>query len=333
MTVTSCAISDASFKHSHSITPMTIYTWPESSAEQPTITLDTMLNSAASAFEQAGIYYGHGTDNPWDEAVYLALHVLKMPVNVDNSVLSLELSPQQSQQMIELFERRINERIPAAYLTGTAYFAGLAFSVNSDVLVPRSPLGELIAQQFSPWLLDEPKTILDLCTGSGCIGIATAKVFEQAIVDLSDISRAALVVAEHNVLAHGVQDRVRCIEGDLFSGVEDKQYDLILCNPPYVDQNDLASMPVEYHAEPEIALGSGDDGLDFCRRFLQEAPQYLSGRGCVIVEVGNSGEALERAFPSVPFTWIEFEHGGHGVFVMTAKELFEHAEAFDQNPE
>ncbi len=307
----------------------TRYQWPEKSSASETITLEDMLNAGAEAFDDSDIYFGHGTDNPWDEAVYLALHVLKLPMSVDDSVLSLKLDDVQVAEMINLFERRIEERIPAAYLTGKAFFAGLEFSVNADVLVPRSPLGELIQQQFSPWLVDDPKTILDLCTGSGCIGIAAAMAFPESLVDLSDISRAALVVAEHNILAHGLLDRVRCIEGDMFSGVEGKEYDLILCNPPYVDEGDLASMPAEYHAEPEIALGSGDDGLDFCRRFLREVPSYLSSKGCIIVEVGNSGEALEKAYPTVPFTWIEFENGGHGVFVMTARELFEHGEAFD----
>ncbi|MGI1677320.1 MAG: 50S ribosomal protein L3 N(5)-glutamine methyltransferase [Cellvibrionaceae bacterium] len=307
----------------------TRYDWPKKTAENKNIHLEDMLNAGADAFEAADIYFGHGTDNPWDEAVYLALHVLKLPMSVDQSALSLMLDDLQVEEMISLFERRIDERIPAPYLTGKAYFAGLEFSVNTDVLVPRSPLGELIQQQFSPWLLGSPKTILDLCTGSGCIGIAAAKAFPESNVDLSDISRAALVVAEHNILAHDLLDRVHCVEGDMFSGVKGKEYDLILCNPPYVDLEDLANMPAEFHAEPEIALGSGDDGLDFCRRFLREAPSYLSSTGCIIVEVGNSGEALEKAFPTVPFTWIEFENGGHGVFVMTARELFEYGEAFE----
>ncbi|MGH1472340.1 MAG: 50S ribosomal protein L3 N(5)-glutamine methyltransferase [Cellvibrionaceae bacterium] len=309
---------------------MTIrYQWPAKTAENHIITLEEMLNAGADAFDVSGIYFGHGTDNPWDEAVYLALHLLKLPMSVDQSVLSLPLDDLQVTEMIRLFERRINERIPASYLTGKAFFAGLEFSVNADVLVPRSPLGELIQQQFSPWLINHPRSILDLCTGSGCIGIAAAKAFPESSVDLSDISRAALIVAEHNILAHDLLDRVSCVEGDMFSGVEGKEYDLILCNPPYVDLEDLANMPEEYHAEPEIALGSGDDGLDFCRRFLREVPDYLSASGCIVVEVGNSGEALEKAFPTVPFTWIEFEYGGHGVFVMTARELFEHGEAFD----
>ncbi|GAB1262134.1 50S ribosomal protein L3 N(5)-glutamine methyltransferase [Aurantivibrio plasticivorans] len=284
-------------------------------------TLGELLNAAVEHFDAAELYYGHGTDNAWDEAVYLALWYLKLPWDVDEGVLNNALTDEQVSGLIAIFQRRINERIPAAYITGKAYFAGLPFTVNSDVLVPRSPIAELIAQYFAPWLLDEPQRILDLCTGSGCIGICCALAFPDAEVDLSDISRAALGVAEHNMYAHGVQDRVRVVEGDLFSGVEGEVYDLIVANPPYVDASDLASMPAEYHAEPELGLASGFDGLDFTRRLLTEAPNHLSENGLLVVEVGNSWEALENAYPHIPFTWVEFENGGHGVFVLSAAEL------------
>lgn len=299
--------------------------WPKSPCS-----LLELLNRAADNFTAAGIYFGHGTDNAWDEAVTLALHGLGLSWNSgqwENSenILERRLSEQEVQKVVALCERRINERLPAAYLTGRAVFAGLQFRVSPDVLIPRSPLAELIDNEYLPWLPEEPAKVLDLCTGCGCIGIATAMVFPAARVDLSDISPAAIAVAEQNILAFNLQQRVRALSGDMFSAVAGERYDLIVCNPPYVDAQDLADMPVEYHAEPDIALASGDDGLDFCRRLLREARDSLSDKGCLIVEVGNSWEALERAYPRVPFMWLEFARGGHGVFVLTARELEQYA--------
>lgn len=292
-----------------------------------------VLEQGADNFEKAGVYFGHGTDNAWDEAVTLALHALKLswddPALEDPAgILERQLTGKQVRVVVDLFRRRISERLPAAYLTGKAIFAGLEFRVTTDVLIPRSPIAELIENGYSPWLPRAPETVLDLCTGSGCIGIATALAFPEARVDLSDISRAALAVAEHNLLAFNLRDRVRALEGDLFSAVAGRRYDLIVCNPPYVDARDLAAMPAEYQAEPEIALGSGDDGLDFCRRLLREAPDYLTDEGCLIVEVGNSWEALEKAYPRVPFLWLDFARGGHGVFVLTAEDLERYGEEF-----
>ncbi|MGQ9427050.1 50S ribosomal protein L3 N(5)-glutamine methyltransferase [Gilvimarinus sp. F26214L] len=301
----------------------TTYTWPSAPC-----TVQEALGCAEYNFQQANLYFGHGTDNAWDEAVALALHGLGLSWMDESwdreAILQRPLDQAELSRLVELFERRIDERIPAAYITGSAVFAGLEFRVTEDVLVPRSPVAELIENHYAPWVQEAPDKVLDLCTGSGCIGIATALAFPEALVDLSDISRAAHTVAEHNLLAYGLQDRVRAVEGDLFSAVEGEQYDLIVCNPPYVDAEDLAAMPAEYQAEPEIALGSGPDGLDFCRRLLREAPDFLSERGCLIVEVGNSWEALEAAYPRVPFTWLEFARGGHGVFVLTAEELQRH---------
>lgn len=290
--------------------------WPTSPCS-----LQDLLNRAVDNFTAAGLYFGHGTDNAWDEAVALALYGLDLPWNSSASVLERRLSAEEVQFLTSLFERRIGERLPAAYLTGKAVFAGLEFRVTPEVLIPRSPFAELIDNAYAPWLRDEPGKILDLCTGSGCIGIATAMVFPEATVDLSDISAGAVEVAEQNVAAFDLQGRVRSLTGDMFSAVAGERYDLIVCNPPYVDAQDLASMPAEYHAEPGLALGSGNDGLDFCRRLLREAREYLSQNGCLIVEVGNSWEALEQAYPRVPFMWLEFAQGGHGVFVLTAEEL------------
>ena len=225
--------------------------------------------------------------------------------------------------VIALLRRRMDERIPAAYLTGTAWFAGLPFKVDERVLVPRSPIAELIEDQFAPWLLREPEYILDLCAGSGCIGIACAYVFPEAAVDLSDISLDALAVAQRNIDIHEVGHRVRTIESDLFNELAELRYDLIVSNPPYVDAEDLAEMPAEYRAEPALGLASGVDGLDFTRRLLREALDHLTEEGVLIVEVGNSCVALEEAFPELPFTWLEFRRGGHGVFLLTAAQLHE----------
>jgi ribosomal protein L3 glutamine methyltransferase len=291
-------------------------------------TLQHLLEQAADNFAAADLYFGHGTDNPWDEAVALALHALELGWDADASILEWMLSEEEVRRIVSLCERRISERFPAAYITGKALFAGLEFRVTPDVLIPRSPIAELIENAYEPWLTEEPHSILDLCAGSGCIGIASAAALPATRVDLSDISPAAVAVAEQNIREHGLEGRVRAITGDLFSGVGDRRYDLIVCNPPYVDAEDLASMPAEYHAEPAIALGSGMDGLDFCRRLLQQAGEHLTEQGCLIVELGNSWEALERAFPRVPFMWLEFERGGHGVFVMTAEELARYAGEF-----
>ncbi|MCW8196425.1 50S ribosomal protein L3 N(5)-glutamine methyltransferase [Proteobacteria bacterium 005FR1] len=284
-------------------------------------TLQALLEQATDNFAAADLYFGHGTDNAWDEAVALALHGLGLGWDADVSILEWVLSEEQVRTIVSLCERRIDERIPAPYLTGKAFFAGLEFRVTPDVLIPRSPIAELIETAYSPWLPKEPETILDLCAGSGCIGIASAAVMPDARVDLSDISPEAVQVAEDNIRLHGLGDQVQAFTGDMFAALGDRRYDLIVCNPPYVDAEDLASMPAEYQAEPSIALGSGTDGLDFCRRLLREAGEHLTEQGCLIVELGNSWEALERAFPRVPFVWLEFERGGHGVFVMTAGEL------------
>ncbi len=211
--------------------------------------------------------------------------------------------------------------MPAAYLTGRARFCGLDFNVDERVLVPRSPIAELIEAGFAPWLTDAPEYVLDLCTGSGCIGIACAYQFPDAEVTLSDISADALAVAESNIKEHDLAPRVACAKGDLFASVAGRCFDLIVSNPPYVDADDLAAMPPEFHAEPEIGLGSGADGLDFTRRLLAEAPDHLNDGGVLVVEVGNSALALEQAYPQLDFQWLEFERGGHGVFVITREAL------------
>ncbi|MGB1983928.1 MAG: 50S ribosomal protein L3 N(5)-glutamine methyltransferase [Porticoccaceae bacterium] len=297
-----------------------------------TKTIGEMLEYGQTLFEESDIYFGHGTDNAWDEVVYLLSYVLDLPPDADRSLLDNKIPLDQQNQIEALFQRRINERIPAPYITQQAWFCSLPFYVDERVIVPRSPIAELIYNQFQPWCTHEPKRVLDLCTGSGCIGIACAYAFEKAQIWLSDISEEALEVTEVNIQNHKLSHRVTAIKSDLFSGFDQStknSFDLIVSNPPYVDANDLAQMPDEYSHEPELALASGDDGLDFTRRLLKQAAEYLTKRGVLVVEVGNSSAALDRAFPEVPFTWLEFSEGDSGVFVLTYDQLQTYATSFN----
>ena len=284
-------------------------------------TIGDLLQWVEYQFDKAELFFGHGTDNPWDEAVQLVLYALQLPLYSGNEVLTQQVTHTQTEAVKALVARRIDEKIPLAYLTNCGWFAGLPFYVDERVLVPRSPLAELVEQQFSPWLLESPKHILDLCTGSGCIGIACAYAFPEAQVVLSDISGDALAVANINIGDHGCSARVSTLQSDLFERLTNHKFDLIVSNPPYVDAKDLASMPDEFRHEPAIGLGSGTDGLDFTRRLLSEAGRYLNDGGTLIAEVGNSWQALDKLFPELPFTWLEFERGGHGVFYLTKEEL------------
>lgn len=282
-------------------------------------TVRDYIRYGASLFQRQQLYFGHGTDNAWDESVALVLYGLDLPPQSDKEVLDARLCEDEKLRIAELFERRC-QRIPLPYITGEAWFAGLQFDVDERVLIPRSPIGELIQNQFVPWIIEPPGTILDLCTGSGCIGIASALTFGDARVLLSDISLDALRVAEKNVVKHQVSGRVTVLESDLFERISER-FDIIIANPPYVDAEDLASMPEEFYVEPALALASGADGLDFIRRLLREAHDFLTEHGCLCVEVGNSRRHLEAAFPEVPFNWIDLEHGGHGVFILYRNQL------------
>ncbi|UZD67521.1 50S ribosomal protein L3 N(5)-glutamine methyltransferase [Marinobacter sp. AN1] len=285
------------------------------------ITVRDYLRYAASRFSEAGLYYGHGTDNLWDEAVLLVMRSLHLPLENNNLFLEARLTRDERQLILERIERRINERRPVAYLIGEAWFMGLPFHVDERVLVPRSPISELLEARLQPWLADHPvERILDLCTGSGCIGIAAATVFPEAEVELSDISEDALAVAESNIELHELADRVLTVRSDVFDQVTGR-YDVIVSNPPYVDAEDMADMPAEYHHEPRLGLEAGDDGLSIAHRILADAAEHLNPGGLLVVEVGNSWHALDAAYPQLPFTWLDFENGGDGVFLLTREQL------------
>lgn len=289
-------------------------------------TLQDMVRWTVSRFNAANIFYGHGTDNAWDEAVQLILPTLYLPIDVPPHVLNSRLTTSERMRIVERVVKRINERTPTAYLTNKAWFCGLEFFVDERVLVPRSPIGELIQAEFQPWLIEEPTRIMDLCTGSGCIAIACANAFPDAEVDAIDISTDALQVAELNVQDHGLEQQVFPIRSDLFRDLPKEKYNVIVSNPPYVDAEDMNSLPEEFTHEPELGLAAGTDGLKLVRRILANAPDYLTEKGFLICEVGNSMVHMMEQYPHIPFTWLEFENGGHGVFLLTRDQMLEHAD-------
>ncbi|HDZ9483667.1 TPA: 50S ribosomal protein L3 N(5)-glutamine methyltransferase [Vibrio cholerae] len=291
-------------------------------------TLQDMIRWTVSRFNAANLFYGQGTDNAWDEAVQLILPTLYLPIDVPPHVLSSRLTSSERLRVVERVIKRINDRTPVAYLTSKAWFCGLEFFVDSRVLVPRSPIGELIQNRFEPWLTEEPTRIMDLCTGSGCIAIACANAFLEAEVDAIDISVDALNVAEQNIQDHGLEQQVFPIRSDLFRDLPQEQYDLIVTNPPYVDQEDMDSLPSEFRHEPELGLAAGSDGLKLARRILANAPLYLKENGILVCEVGNSMVHMMEQYPHIPFTWLEFENGGHGVFLLTREQLIDCAADF-----
>lgn len=287
-------------------------------------TIQDFIRWGASRFNSEGLFFGHGTDNALDEATTLVLFALHLPPDLPAIYRDCRLTRSERETIAELLEQRICERKPAAYLTNRAWFAGLEFYVNEDVLVPRSPLAELVEAGFDPWLDPESiRRVLDLCAGSGCIGIAAAVYLPDADVDLADISPAALEVAVKNRALHGLDERVQVLQSDLFGGLGDRTYDVIISNPPYVGAEELAGLPEEYQREPQIGLAGGESGLDFALRILCDAPRYLHEGGILIVEVGNSAAELERRFPDIPFLWLDFERGGEGVFLMNREQLIE----------
>lgn len=287
-------------------------------------TLADFVRWGASQFNEAKLHFGHGTDNAIDEAITLVLHTLHLSA-IPETLWHARLTSQEKQQIDELFLRRIGERMPCAYLTNEAWFMNLPFYVDDRVLIPRSPIAELIEQQFRPWVDPEQvMQVLDLCTGSGCIGIAVAMALPNAIVDATDVSLDALAVAERNVERHELTEQVQLIQSDMFSNLMGKRYDIIVSNPPYVDAQELAALPPEYAHEPRLGLAAGEDGLIFVKQILRHAVHHLTHHGILIVEVGASAEALIAEYPEMPFTWLEFKRGGDGVFLLTAEQLMTH---------
>jgi ribosomal protein L3 glutamine methyltransferase len=285
-------------------------------------TVANLIRYGASEFDRASLAFGHGTDNAVDEAAALLFHVLQLDHGAAAAAYEHTPNAADVERVLATFAERIRRRIPAAYLMGHMWFAGLEFAVDPRVIVPRSPFAELIQSGFEPWVDSSGvANILDIGTGSGCIAVACALQFQAAAVDAIDISADALDVARRNVARHAVQDRVRLLEGDVFGPLRDERYDVIVSNPPYVSVAEMTALPQEYGYEPDLALRAGADGLDVVRRILAGAERHLTDQGALFVEVGDSDANLRRAYPTVPFTWLEFEHGGGGVFMITRAEL------------
>ena len=295
------------------------------------VTPRVLIHWGAGLFEQAGLAFGHGTDNALDESAALVLHELQIGYDQPDAVLDVELQDEDRQRVITLLERRIASRKPAAYLVNEARFAGLSFYVDERVLVPRSPIAELVEAGFAPWTDPQRvRKVLDLCCGSGCIGIACAHAFPDARVDMADLSADALDVARENIRRHRLEGRVRAVESNLFAGLTAARYDIIVSNPPYVPRREVRELPAEYQHEPALGLVAGSDGLDVVSSILNEAAAYLQDDGILVVEVGDSQQRLVEQYPGVPFLWLEFEYGGEGVFMLESARLREHAQTFRQ---
>ena len=286
-------------------------------------TVRDCLRFAVSRFNQADLFFGHGSDNAYDEAVYLILHTLHLPLEQLEPFLDARLTTAEVQSVLSILQRRVTERLPAAYLTQEAWLGEHRFYVDARVIVPRAFIAELLRDQLAPWITDADTvaSVLDLCTGSGCLAILAALAFEAAKVDAVDLSPDALAVAAINVATYDLDDQIELVYSDLFEGVHGRSYDLILSNPPYVDAESVTDLPKEYLHEPVLALGSGEDGLDATRRILAQARQHLNPHGVLIVEIGHNREVIEAAYPQLPFTWLETSAGDQHVFLLRREEL------------
>jgi len=287
------------------------------------VTVLALIEAIADRFAESGLVFGHGTDNPWDEAVALVLGVTDLAD--DQANLAIEVEPAAVADIQRLADRRIDERIPLAYLLGRCQFVGQTFLIEPGVVIPRSPIGALLAQQLAPWITRPPRRVLDLCCGSGCIGIIAALVFPDAEVTLVELDPDAAALAERNLRLHGLEDRVRVVRSNLFDALPavaaDQRFDLILSNPPYVDAVDMASLPPEYRHEPALGLAGGEGGIELVDRMLAALDAWLAPGGLFVCEVGASSPALLRAHPRLPFLWPELPEGGEGVFLLFADDL------------
>lgn len=287
------------------------------------ITIRDWLRFAVSRFNESGLFFGHGSDNAFDEAAYLILHTLHLPLDRLEPFLDASLTHIEAEQLKTVIERRVKERVPAAYLTHEAWLGDFRFYVDERVIVPRSFIAELLGEQLAPWV-DDPEAIhtaVDICTGSGCLAILMAHAFPHAEIDAVDISRDALAVAKKNVEDYGLQEQVHLIQSDLMKKLKGRKYDLIVTNPPYVNALSMAELPEEYRREPELALASGKDGLEHIRRILADAPDHLNPGGLLIAEIGHNRDALEETFPQLPFVWLETSGGDEYVFMLRREDL------------
>jgi ribosomal protein L3 glutamine methyltransferase len=286
-------------------------------------TLRDLLRFAVSRFNQAGISFGHGTDNAYDEAAYLILHTLHLPLDTLEPFLDARLTPDEIEAVVNILRRRVEEAVPASYLTHEAWLGDFKFYVDERVIVPRSFIAELLREQLAPWVAD-PESVssaLDLCTGSGCLAIMMAHAFPHAAIDAVDISPGALEVAQRNVSDYGLQEQVTLIQSDLFQKLQGRRYDLIVSNPPYVNAKSMRNLPQEYRHEPTLALASGEDGLDAVREILRRAPEHLTEDGLLVVEIGHNRDVLEQAYPDIEFTWLDVSAGDEYVFLLRRDQL------------
>ena len=300
-------------------TPNNIHT----AASTELLTIRDWLRYAVSQFEASDIFYGHGTDNAYDEAVWLVMSALHLPMDTLNNFFDARITNAERSKLSQLLEQRISSHTPTAYLVKEAWLQGLKFFVDERVLVPRSFIAELLNDDLSPWI-EYPELVesaADICTGSGCLGIMLASAFPNSAVDVVDISTDALDVANINIANYGLEDQITAIQSDMFTALKGRKYDVIISNPPYVDAPSMAELPAEYRNEPQIALGSGNDGLDHTHTLLREAGHYLNENGILIVEIGHNRDALQAAYPNIAFNWLEVSSGNEFVFLLTKAQL------------
>lgn len=289
-------------------------------------TVRDLLRWSLSQFNRHELSFGHGSDNAWDEAVYLLLHSLNLPLDQLEPFLDCKTTPSERVQFIELIQRRCEERLPAAYITGEAWLQGLRFTISPDCIVPRSPISELLSSQLAPWV-ENPEAIesvLDLCTGSGCLAILAALTFEQAQVDAVDLSPAALAIAQQNIADYGLEDRVCALHSDLYQAVADKKYDLIISNPPYVNEGSMQALPAEYLHEPRLALAGGEDGMDLVHTIINQAAQHLNDNGLLVLEIGNEYDNFCAAFPYLEPIWLSTENADDQILLLYKEQLLGH---------